>query len=133
MDHDEKQILQLFEDGDRALIAADSAELSRIFADDYLQYDETGRSFSKQDVIQNLKSGTIRYISMNSTGRRIRMLSEDMAIVHGSEEDEVEQGGRRFTVRYIYMDVVVKRKGKWQIVGSQLAKNTTDQRSAEAR
>ncbi len=133
MDHDEKQILQLFEDGDRALIAADLAELSRIFADDYVQYDETGKSFSKQDVIQNLKSGTIRYISMNSTGRRIRMLSEDMAIVHGSEEDEVEQRGRRFTVRYIYMDVVVKRKGKWQIVGSQLAKNTTDQRSAEAR
>jgi hypothetical protein len=31
------------------------------------------------------------------------------------------------------MDVVVKRNGKWQIVGSQLAKNTTDQRSAEAR
>jgi hypothetical protein len=133
VDHDEKQILQLFEDGDRALIAADLAELSRIFADDYVQYDETGKSFSKQDVIQNLKSGTIRYISMNSTGRRIRMLSEDMAIVHGSEEDEVEQRGRRFTVRYIYMDVVVKRKGKWQIVGSQLAKNTTDQRSAEAR
>ena len=133
MDHDEKQILQLFEDGDRALIAADSAELSRIFADEYVQYDETGRSFSKQDVIQNLKSGTIRYISMNSTGRRIRLLSEDMAIVHGSEEDEVEQGGRGFTVRYIYMDVVVKRKGKWRIVGSQLAKNTTDQRSAEAR
>lgn len=133
MDHDEKQILQLFEDGDRALIAADTDELSRIFADDYVQYDETGKSFSKQDVIQNLKSGTIRYISMNSTGRRIRMLSEDMAIVHGSEEDEVEQRGRRFTVRYIYMDVVVKRKGKWQIVGSQLAKNTTDQRSAEAR
>lgn len=133
MDHDEKQILQLFEDGDRALIAADSAELSRIFADDYVQYDETGKSFSKQDVIQNLKLGTIRYISMNSTGRRIRLLSEDMAIVHGSEEDEVEQGGRRFTVRYIYMDVVVKRKGKWRIVGSQLAKNTTDQRSAEAR
>jgi ketosteroid isomerase-like protein len=133
VDHDEKQILQLFEDGDRALIAADTDELSRIFADDYVQYDETGKSFSKQDVIQNLKSGTIRYISMNSTGRRIRMLSEDMAIVHGSEEDEVEQRGRRFTVRYIYMDVVVKRKGKWQIVGSQLAKNTTDQRSAEAR
>jgi hypothetical protein len=45
-----------------------------------------------------------------------------MAIVHGSEEDDVEQGGQRFPVRYIYMDVVVKRNGKWQIVGSQLAK-----------
>jgi ketosteroid isomerase-like protein len=118
---DEQQILKLFEDGDRALIGADAAELSRIFADDYVQYDETGRSFSKQDVIQNQKSGAIRYVAMNSTGRRIRMLSGDIAIVRGSEEDEVERTGQRFTVRYVYMDVVVKRNGRWQIVGSQLA------------
>jgi hypothetical protein len=120
--NDEQQILKLFEDGDRALIAANAEELSRIFADDYLQYDETGRSFTKQDVINNLNSGAIRYIAMNSTGRRIRMLSSEIAIVHGSEEDEVKQGGQRFAVRYVYMDVVVRRKGKWQIVGSQLAK-----------
>jgi uncharacterized protein (TIGR02246 family) len=119
---DEQQILKLFEDGDRALIAGDVAELSRIFADDYVQYDEGGKYFSKQDVMNNLKSGAIRYVSMISTGRRIRLLGEDVAIVHGSEEDEVEQGGRRFAVQYIYMDVVVKREGRWQIVGSQLAK-----------
>jgi hypothetical protein len=119
---DEQQLLKLFEDGDRALIAADPAELSRIFADDYVQYDESGKSSTKQDVINNLKTGAIRYISMVSTGRRIRLPSEKVAIVHGSEEDDVEQGGRRFPVSYIYMDVVVKRDGRWQIVGSQLAK-----------
>jgi uncharacterized protein (TIGR02246 family) len=119
---DEKQILRLFEDGDRALIAADLVELSRIFADDYVQYDESGKSFTKQEVLNNLKSGTIRYLSMISTGRRIRLLSDDLAIVHGSEEDDVEQGGQRFPVSYIYMDVVVKRDGRWQIVGSQLAR-----------
>jgi uncharacterized protein (TIGR02246 family) len=122
VESDEQQILKLFEDGDRALIAADLAELSRIFADDYVQYDESGRAFSKQDVLNNLKSGAVRYLSMVSTGRRIRLLSGDVAIVHGSEEDQVEQGGRRFPVRYVYMDVVVKREGRWQIVGSQLAK-----------
>jgi uncharacterized protein (TIGR02246 family) len=119
---DEQEILKLFEDGDHALIAADAGELARIFADDYVQYDETGKSFSKQDVINSLKSGAIRYISMKSTGRQIRMLGAEIAIVHGSEEDEVERDGRRFIIRYIYMDVVVKRAGKWQIVGSQLAK-----------
>jgi hypothetical protein len=119
---DDQQILKLFEDGDRALIAADVAELSRIFADDYIQYDESGDPVTKQDVINNLKTGTIRYLSINSTGRRIRLLSDELAIVHGSEEDDVELGGRRFPVRYIYMDVVVKRDGRWQIVGSQLAK-----------
>jgi hypothetical protein len=49
-----------------------------------------------------------------------------MAIVHGSEEDEVKTGGKRFSVRYLYMDVVVKQNGKWQIVGSQLAKPAED-------
>jgi uncharacterized protein (TIGR02246 family) len=122
LDDDEQQIMKLFEDGDRALIAADVGELSRIFADDYVQYDESGDSFTKQDVINNLQTGTVRYLSMISTGRRIRLLSDELAIVHGSEEDDVEQGGRRFPVSYVYMDVVVKRDGRWQIVGSQLAK-----------
>ena len=122
MRSDEQQIVKLFEDGDRALIAADLAELSRIFADDYIQYDESGESVTKQDVIRKLETGAVRYLSMVSTGRRIRLLSGELAIVHGSEEDDVEQGGQRFPVRYIYMDVVVKRNGRWQIVGSQLAK-----------
>ena len=119
---DEQQILKLFEDGDRALISADLAALSRIFADDYIQYDETGKASTKQDLLNNLESGAIRYISMVSTGRKIRLLSKDAGIVHGSEEDDVEQAGQRFPVRYIYMDAVVKRNGKWQIVASQLAK-----------
>ena len=122
MQTDEQQIEKLFEDGDRALVAADVAELSRIFADDYVQYDDFGKSFTKQDVINNLKTGAIRYVSMISIGRRIRLLNENVGIVQGSESDEVEQSGRRFRVRYVYMDVVVKRNGSWQIVASQLAK-----------
>ena len=77
MESDEQQIVKLFEDGDRALIAADLAELSRIFADDYVQYDETGRTSTKRDVLNNLKSGAIRYVSMISTGRHIRLLSRE--------------------------------------------------------
>jgi uncharacterized protein (TIGR02246 family) len=119
---DEQQILQLFQDGDRALIAGDVAELSHIFADDYVQYDESGNVSTKSDVIANLTSGKIRFISMISTGRRIRMLRDDVAVVHGSEDDVIEQAGRRYPARYFYMDVVVKRNGGWQIVASQLAR-----------
>jgi uncharacterized protein (TIGR02246 family) len=119
---DEHLISQLFEDGDRALIAGDVAELSRIFADDYVQYDASGKASTKADVIATLSSGKIRYVSMVSTGRRIRLLRDDVAVVHGSEDDEVEQDGKRFPVSYVYMDVVMKRGGKWMIVASQLAK-----------
>ncbi len=122
MESDERQILKLFEDGDRALLAVDLPELSRIFADDYAQYDESGTASAKQDVLNKLESGAIRYISMISTGRHIRLLGENVALVHGSEEDEVEQAGKRCSIRYIYTDAVVKRNGEWRIVASQLAR-----------
>jgi ketosteroid isomerase-like protein len=109
---DEQAIVALFEAGDRALMAADIEALTRIFADDYVQYDAAGHAFTKQHVLDNLRTSAIRYPSIVSTGRKIRLFG-DMAIVHGSEEDEV---------RYLYMDVVCRRAGGWQIVGSQLVK-----------
>jgi uncharacterized protein (TIGR02246 family) len=124
--NDEQEILKLFEDADRALIAGDVQELSRIFADDYEQYDEGGNASTRSNVIDNLTSGKIRFVSMVSTGRRVRMLREDVAIVHGSEEDVVERNGKQMPVRYIYLDVVMKRGGRWQVVGSQLARQQTN-------
>jgi ketosteroid isomerase-like protein len=118
---DEQQITALFEAGDRALMASDIAALSQIFADDYVQYDSSGKAFSKRQVLENLRTSAIRYPSIVSTGRRIRLFGE-MAIVHGSESDEVEADGAHFKVQYLYMDVVLKREGRWQIVGSQLVK-----------
>jgi uncharacterized protein (TIGR02246 family) len=120
--NDEQKIVQLFEDGDRALMSADVGELQRIYADDYEQYDESGKRSTRPDLIRNLASGAIRFLSMTSTGRSIRILRDDVAIVHGSEENEIEQDGERFTVHYIYTDVVMKHEGCWRIVASQLVR-----------
>jgi len=120
--NDERDIVRLFEDGDRALMSADVAELQRIYAEDYVQYNEAGNVSTRQDLIRNLTSGAIRFLSMSSTGRRIRILRDDVAIVHGSEDDVIEEGGEPVPVRYVYMDVVVKREERWQIIASQLAK-----------
>jgi len=121
MQDDEKQIHALFVAGDRALMAADVEALAQIFADDYVQYDPSGRPFTEQQVLENLRTSTVRYPSIVSTGRTIRLFG-DFAIVHGSEDDIVEAEGHRFPARYLYMDVVVKRNGQWQIVASLLAK-----------
>lgn len=118
---DEQKILALHEAGDRALMSADLTALARIFADDYLQYNESGKAFTKQDVLDNFRTGAIRYPSIISTGRRIRVFG-DTAVVHGSESDEVEAAGKRFNVRYVYLDVLRKCDGGWRIVASQLAR-----------
>jgi uncharacterized protein (TIGR02246 family) len=117
---DEAQILALHEAGDRALMNADLAELARIFADDYVQYNEAGVPFTKQDVLHNIRTGAIRYPSIVSTERKIRIFG-DAAVVHGSESDEVETDGKRFPIRYVYLDVLRKRDGEWKLVASQLA------------
>jgi uncharacterized protein (TIGR02246 family) len=119
--NDEQQILALHEAGDRALMRADLAALARIFADDYVQYNEAGRAFTKQDMLDNFRAGAIRYPSIVSTGRRIRVFG-DTAVVHGSESDEVEAEGKRFAVRYVYLDVLRKCDGEWKLVASQLAR-----------
>jgi ketosteroid isomerase-like protein len=102
-------------------MAADLATLAKIFADDYVQYNEAGKAFTKQDVLDNFRTGAIRYPSIVSTGRLIRLFG-DTAVVHGSESDEVETDGKRFAVRYIYLDVLRKRDGEWKLVASQLAR-----------
>jgi len=124
IDNDERQILALHEAGDRALMSADLAMLAQIFADDYVQYNEAGKAFTKQDVLESFRSGAIRYPSIVSTGRQIRVFG-DTAIVHGAESDEVESDGKRFSVRYVYLDVLRKQNGEWKLVASQLARPTT--------
>jgi len=116
---DEQQIQALFNAGDNALVSADAATLAEIFADEYVQYDPAGRAFSKEEVLESLRNGKIRYPVIRSVSRKIRLFG-DMAIVHGVEDDEVEFDGRRFPARYIYMDVALRRNGTWRIVGSQL-------------
>jgi len=118
---DEQQILALFEAGDQALMSADIAALSSIFANDYIQYNPAGQPKTKAKILELLRTGSIRYASIVSTGRAIRIFG-DAAVVHGSEDDEVVCGGKWCQVRYLYLDVLQKRNGKWKIVASQLAK-----------
>jgi|ERR1700722_4375111 uncharacterized protein (TIGR02246 family) len=120
-ENDEAQILALHEAGDKALMSADLDALAEIFADDYVQYNASGKAFTKQDVLNNFRTGAMRYPSIVSTGRNIRIFGQT-AVVHGSESDEVDVHGKRSAVSYVYLDVLLKRDGKWKLVASQLAR-----------
>jgi len=117
----EQLIEELYEAGDRALMSADVDALARILADDYIQYGDTGRPQAKQTILAGCRAGAIRYPSIVSTGRSIRIFG-DAAVVHGSESDEVEAEGKRFHAHYMYLDVLLKRDGQWKLVASQLAR-----------
>jgi hypothetical protein len=118
---DEQEVIKLFEDGDRALMSVDRAEIERIYSEDYIQSDEFGVLTTRADLIRNITSGGTKFLEMKSLGRRARLFG-DFAVVHGSEEDQIERSGERQKIEYVYMDVVVRREGHWRIVASQLAR-----------
>ena len=119
---DDKELIEaLYHAGDAALMKGDVETLGRILADDYIQYNDSGEPVGKQQILSNLRSGAIRYPSIVSTCRVIRLFG-DMAVVHGSEDDEVETEGKRTRVRYMYLDVLIKRDREWKLVASQLAR-----------
>jgi len=104
-----------------ALMRADVAALDEILADDCIQNTDTGQPMTRQQILDSFRSGAVRYPSIVSTGRTIRLFGE-MAVVHGSEDDEVETRGERCRARYFYLDVLLKRNGEWKFVASQLAR-----------
>jgi uncharacterized protein (TIGR02246 family) len=120
---DQEKIEALYHAGDAALMQADVNALAEILADDYVQYNDAGQPFTRRQILDSFRSGAIRYPSIVSTGRVIRFFG-DTAVVHGSEDDEVETHGTRSHVRYMYLDVLLKREGKWRFVASQLARPT---------
>lgn len=119
--NEDQEIIRLFEDGDRALMSTDVREIERIYAEDYEQSDESGKLSTRAELIRDLTSGKIRFLSMKSTGRQVRLF-DNFAIVYGSEEDEIKRDDKTLLVKYLYMDVVVRRNGRWQIIASQLTK-----------
>jgi uncharacterized protein (TIGR02246 family) len=117
---DEQEIEKLYQAADQALMRADARALAQFLAEDYVQYGDSGLPFDRQQILESLGSGAVQYPSIVSTGRTIRLFG-DIAVVHGSEDDEVVAHDVRSRVRYLYMDVLMKRAGRWQLVASQLA------------
>ena len=112
---DEQQILALHEAGDRALMSADVDILAQIFADDYVQHNESGQAFTKQDVLNNFGTGEIRYPSIISTGRTIRVFGE-MAVVNSRFHQQYSGDSKESAGEFLLTDVWVKRDGRWQAV-----------------
>lgn len=115
---DREQILQLERDWVQSWVTMDVAANERIVADDYLGTEPDGKRVRKADLLAELKSDEAPLASnhLNEDDVTIRFYGET-AIVNGSESWRLKEGGK--SGRYIWTDIFVKRKGRWQVVASQ--------------
>jgi uncharacterized protein (TIGR02246 family) len=101
-----------------ALRRGDPLPLEKIYADDYTLVTGTGQVRSKADQIAELKSGRLRYDSIDSVERQIR-LYDDVGVIVSKQRAVIFQNGQQITSGDERVTRVYKRiNGSWRVIAT---------------
>lgn len=103
-----KTILQMERDWLRAGETKDRAAIDRILADDWTSTDFRGKTVTKAQALSELENAAIAAPAIGLGEIKVRVLG-GTAIVNGRDRSG----------KYAWMDVFLKRDGRWQAVASQ--------------
>lgn len=117
-----QSLKQLEHDWADATKAADTAKLDEIIGDDWLAlgYGAEGAKQTKKAFIDSYKSGSSKVESFEFGPMDVKVLG-NVAVVQGSDTEKSTTNGKDSSGKYVWMDVFVKRDGKWVAVRSQSA------------
>jgi ketosteroid isomerase-like protein len=118
---DVSQALQQLEhDWLNATKAGDTDKLSVILADDWAGLGYAGEKATKKSYLADVKSGKVTIQSFEIGPMNVKVLG-NVAVVQGSDTEKSTTNGKDSSGKYLWMDVFVKRDGKWVAVRSQTA------------
>lgn len=115
---EEQEVLKLEHDFGEALKQRDATTLRRILADDWLRTDPRGKVWTKAEYIEYVTTSQDTIAAIQADDVTTRFYG-DTGIVTGRLSGSGTFGGKdgKFDLRFI--DVLVKREGRWQVVASQ--------------
>lgn len=113
-------IKQLEHDWMDAAKANDADKLSQILADDWAGIGIDGSKETKQSTLAEMKSGASTLTSFEFGPMDVKVLG-NVAVCQGSDTEKSTGKGKDTSGKYVWMDVFVKRDGKWVAVRSQSA------------
>ena len=115
----EKKIMQLERDWGDALAKRDLAALDRILGDDHSVITKDGSILTKaQELAKHSESADELF---DFEPMKVRVFG-DTAVVTGGHKEKSQYQGRDTSGHYRWMDVFVKRNGRWQVVASELTR-----------
>jgi ketosteroid isomerase-like protein len=115
----EKKIMQLERDWGDALAKRDLAALGRILGDDHSVITKDGSVLTKAQELA--KHGQSADELFDFEPMKVRVFA-DTAVVTGGHREKSQYQGRDTSGHYRWMDVFVKRDGRWQAVASELTR-----------
>jgi ketosteroid isomerase-like protein len=99
----------------------DFSALEGLLADDMIYTHSSGQADTKAQFLEALRTGKTRYVKIAPTDTNVTIFG-DTAVIRGRGQFTVENqaGKNEFTLSYL--DVWLKRGGKWQMVAWQSAR-----------
>ena len=104
-----------------AIVRRDQAFSERIVADDYTFTDPTGAVHDRQADIENARSGAVVIESAQLDDLSVRVYGET-AVVTARNTVKGRAMGQDISGPYRFLDVFVRRDGRWQCVASQMTR-----------
>ena len=108
-----------------SLLKSDTSAFEKYLTSDYLGIGPDGVTQNKSELLSDIKSGTLKLESSTMSDIKVQVADPDMAVVIYRTNDKGTYKGKDVTGQYRWLDVFVKRDGKWQIAidqGTQIAK-----------
>ena len=99
----------------QALLAADTAALSRMLAPDFVEISRLGTVRTRADNIRDIASGALHLTSVAYDSLTVRVYG-DVAILTGIADNTGTMRGFPFSGKVRYTRVFVRRDGRWQAV-----------------
>jgi ketosteroid isomerase-like protein len=100
-----------------AMIARDIGTLDRMFADDWVSVGASGKTVTKESMLQEFKSGRDTLESFVLGPMDVLVLG-NMAAVRGSVTETRRRDGKDVSGELLYMDLLEKRAGTWVVIRS---------------
>jgi ketosteroid isomerase-like protein len=97
----------------------DMETLDRLMADDYILTDPLGHVRTKAESLAAIERNEVFFESTQSDNVNVR-INGDTAVVTGRSTFRGRYKGWSMAGQYQYTDVLVKRSGSWQAVGSHI-------------
>ena len=114
---DERELMQLVKDFNRAVLKGDVAAQERILHEDYEHYGSRGTVENRSQYLENRKTGRITYEALEWDDIKVRLYG-DTAIVtgHSTAKGKDEKGA--FDDQRLFTIVFLRRDGRWQVLHS---------------
>ena len=99
----------------QALLHADTAALSRMVADEFIEISRLGQLRTKADNLRDIASGDLRLVSVNYDSLGVRMYG-GVAVLTGIADNTGTFRGFPFRGKIRYTRIFVLRDSRWQAV-----------------